>query len=128
MSAAARSVFVFGLYALCAGLGLVFAPAPILGLLRFPPAADGWVRVVGVLAVCVGAFHIVSARNELRPYFRASILIRLGFAIGLGTLVMMGWMPRALLLFASVDILGALWTGIALRRGERPAVAPAFQR
>lgn len=83
MSAAARSLFVFGLYAIAAGLGLVFAPDTVLGLLGFPAAADGWVRTVGVLAAGVGAYHVVAARHELMPCLRASIPVRIGFAAGL---------------------------------------------
>jgi hypothetical protein len=125
MSAAARSLFVFGLYAVLAGLGLVLVPAFVLGFLGFPPATDGWVRVVGVLAMCVGAFHLVSARHESRPYLRASVIVRLGFALGLTALVVTAQMPRALLLLAAADVLGAAWTGLALRvpRGASAAAA-----
>jgi hypothetical protein len=123
MSPAARSLFVFGLYAILAGLGLVVAPAMVLGLLGFPPAADGWVRVVGVLAVCVGSYHIVAARNELRPYFRASVTVRIGFALGLAALVVAALMSRALLLFAAIDLLGAAWTAWALRRPHAATAA-----
>ncbi|HEX2779212.1 MAG TPA: hypothetical protein VHM30_06925 [Gemmatimonadaceae bacterium] len=123
MSAAARSLFVFGLYAVLAGLGLILVPATVLGLLGFPPTADGWVRVVGVLAVCVGAYHVVAARNELQPYLRASVPVRIGFAAGLAALVGTGRMPRALLLLAAVDLLGALWTAFALRQPSRAGAA-----
>ena len=125
MSPAARSLFVFGLYAILAGLGLVVAPAMVLGLLGFPAVAttDGWVRVVGVLAVCVGCYHIVAARNELSSYLRASVPVRIGFALGLGALVVAGFMPRALLLFAVIDLLGAVWTAWALRRPQAATAA-----
>jgi hypothetical protein len=123
MSAAARSLFVFGLYAVLAGLGLVVAQGMVLGLLGFPAAADGWVRVVGVLAVCVGSFHIVAARNELTPHFRASVIVRIGFALGLGALVAAGLMPRALLLFAAIDLLGAVWTAWALHHPQAAGAA-----
>lgn len=126
MSNAARSLFVFGVYAVLAGASLVLTPSLVLSVLGFPAAADGWVRVVGVLAVCVGAYHIVSARHELRPYLRASVGVRFGFALGLTGLVVSGEMPRSLLLFAAVDVVGAIWTALALRspRGAS-AAAPA---
>lgn len=123
MTNAARSVFVFGVYAALAGLSLVLVPGVVLSVLGFPPAADGWVRVVGVLAVCVGAYHVVSARNELRPYLRASVGVRLGFAMGLAGLVVTSQMPRALLLFAAVDLLGAIWTAVALRSPHTASAA-----
>ncbi|MEP7384186.1 MAG: hypothetical protein ABI910_21095 [Gemmatimonadota bacterium] len=125
MSAPARSLFVFGLYAVVAGLGLVLTPAFVLSLLQFPPAADGWVRVAGVLAITVGAYHIVAARNELLPYVRATIPVRLGFALGLAALVATAQMPIALLLLAAIDLVSALWTFLALReeRGVRSAAS-----
>jgi hypothetical protein len=125
MTNAARSLFVFGVYAVLAGLSLVLVPGVVLSVLGFPPAADGWVRVVGVLAVCVGAYHLVSARSESRPYLRASVPVRLGFGIGLAGLVVTSQMPRALLLFAAVDVLGAVWTAIALRSPHRASAAAA---
>ena len=126
MSAAARSLYVFGGYAILAGIGLVIMPALVLGTLGFPPAGDEWVRVVGVLAMCVGTYHLVAGRYELVPYIRASVPVRFAFAVALACLVYSGVMPRALLLFAAIDLLGAAWTGFALRsegagiRASRP--------
>jgi hypothetical protein len=125
MSAAARSVFAFGCYAVLAGLGLVVMPGVVLGLLGFPAPADGWVRVVGMLAICVGFFHMTSARNELEAYLRASVTIRLLFAVGLTGLVIARVGALPLMLFAIVDVLGALWTAVALRRVPQSSVATA---
>jgi hypothetical protein len=68
-----------------------------------------------VLAVCIGSFLITSARHELAPYHRASVPVRIGFAVALTGLVVAGMMPRSLLLFAAIDLLGAVWTAFALR-------------
>ena len=123
MSSGAKSLFVFGIYAVAAGVGLLVMPSLILGILGFPAPQDGWVRVVGALAIFVGAYHIVSARNDLLPYIRASIWGRIGFAVLLGGLVAASLMPRSLLLFAVIDLAGAIWTAIALR--QAPATASA---
>ena len=116
MHGAARSVFVFGIYAIIAGIGLLLLPGVVLATLRFPPAQDGWVRVVGALAIFVGVYHVVGAQNELVPYIRATVWGRIGFAIVLAALVVIRWMPASLLLFAGVDLAGAVWTAITLRR------------
>ena len=115
MSAAARSLFVFGVYAIVAGLSLALLPHVVLGLMQFPPAGDGWVRVVGVLAICIGAYHVLAARHELLPYIRASVPMRIAFALGTVGLVAAGAMPMSLLLFGAIDALGAGWTAITLR-------------
>ena len=116
MNAPAKSLFVFGIYAVAAGAGLLLVPGFVLGTLGFPPAQDGWVRVVGALAVFVGAYHIVGARNDLLPYIRATVWGRIAFAVVLGSLVATSVMPRSLLLFATIDLAGAIWTAIALRQ------------
>jgi len=118
MSPAAKSLFAFGIYAVAAGTGLLLVPGLVLGTLGFPPAQDGWVRVVGVLAIVVGAYHIVGARNNLLPYIRASVWGRIAFAILLGSLVVASVMPTSLLLFAVIDLAAAVWTAIALRSPE----------
>ena len=121
MSPAAKSLFVFGIYALAAGAALFLVPGLVLATLGFPPAQDGWVRVVGVLAVVVGAYHIVGARNDLLPYIRASVWGRVGFAVLLGGLVVTSLMPTSLLLFAAIDLAAAAWTALVLRQRGRAA-------
>ena len=116
MSSAAKSLFVFGIYVVAAGGGLLLMPGLVLTTLGFPQAADGWVRVVGALAIIVGAYHIVGARNDFLPYIRASIWGRFAFAVLLGGLVAASFMPRSLLLFAVIDLAGAIWTAVALRQ------------
>ena len=118
MNAAAKSLFVFGVYAIAAGVGLLLMPGLVLGTLGFPPTQDGWVRVVGALAIAVGAYHIVAARNDLIPYIRATVWARIGFAVLLGGLVVASVMPRSLLLFAAIDVAGAVWTAVALRQAR----------
>ena len=123
MSSAGKSLFVFGIYAVAAGTGLLLVPGLILAMLGFPPVQDGWVRVVGSLAMIVGAYHLVGARHNLLPYIRASVWGRLAFAVLLASLVVASIMPIALLLFAAIDLGGAAWTAIALR--QAPARGPA---
>lgn len=124
MSSAARSLFVFGVYAVAAGAGLTLVPGLVLGLLGFPPAQDGWVRVVGALAIFIGIYHMLSARHEFLPYIKATVWARVAFAALLAALVISKQMPPSLLLFAAIDLGGALWTGISLRQA-RSTVASA---
>jgi hypothetical protein len=125
MTAAAKSLFAFGIYAVAAGAGLALMPNVVLAMLRFPPAADGWIRVVGTLAVFVGIYHMIAARNDLRAYIAASVWVRLAFGSALAMLVVTSLMPAPLLIFAAVDVAGAIWTALALRTRVAPAVAAA---
>ncbi len=118
MTSAGRSVFVFGIYVLAMGLAVTFAPAAILALLRFPPAADEWIRMVGLLALVIGVYDMVSGRSNAMANIRASVPIRVGFAIGCCLLVVLRMMPISLLPIAVIDAAGAVWTAVALRSGR----------
>ena len=115
MSSAARSLLVFGIYVVSAGLALVLAPHLVLRLLGFPPAPDGWVRVAGVLSFFIGCYHIVGALYHLEAYIRATVYARIALAVVFGAFVVLRVMPAPLLLFGIVDLLGAAWTSYALR-------------
>ncbi|HEX8171471.1 MAG TPA: hypothetical protein VF824_13105 [Thermoanaerobaculia bacterium] len=115
MSRAARSLFVFGIYVLAVGVAFVLAPAAVIALLHLPPVADGWARVVGLLALVIGGYDVVGSRAECLPYIRASVYLRLGFAIGVIALVATRQMPPAALPLGAIDLAGAAWTALALR-------------
>lgn len=121
MTPAARSVFVFGVYVLAVGLLVTFAPALVLRVLQFPPAADEWIRMVGVLSLVIGSYDVVSGRSNAEANIRASVPIRFGFAACCVALVSFGQMPGQLLPLAAIDVAGAVWTALCLR-GNRSAV------
>ena len=123
MSRAARSLFVFGIYVVLMGAGFLAAPELLTGMLKLPPATAGWARLVGLLALVIGSYDIVGARAESVAYMKASVYVRIGFAIGTAFLVAFGQMPGTLLLLGASDIAGALWTAFALR--PRSAAVPA---
>ena len=115
MSAAARSVFVFGLYLMGLGVVLLFAPNMLLGAFGMPSTTEVWIRVVGMLVLIIGFLDVVAGRTDLVPLFRASVLAR-----GLVPVVFVAFViegaPVQLLLFGAADLAGAVWTAVALRR------------
>lgn len=116
MNSAAKSVFVFGLYLVVVGLGLLLAPNAFLAPLGFPPAADpSWLRVLGVLTLCLAAYYVVAARANLVPLIRATVFVRGGVFVVFGALVLLKLAPAPLALLGTVDLLAALWTWFALR-------------
>ena len=124
MSSAARSLFVFGIYVMSAGLALALAPQLVLKLLTFPPAADGWVRVAGVFSLFIGFYYIVGALYHLEPYIRATVYARIALAVIFGAFVALRVMPAPLLVFGLADLLGAAWTSYALRTQSTRTAAP----
>ena len=126
MTRAARSVFVFGIYVVAVGLFITFAPALLLRPLRFPPATDQWIRMVGILSLIIGTYDIVSGKSNAEANIRASIPIRVGFALSCVVLVVMRFMPPQLLPLAAIDVAGAVWTALALRAARGAVVAPSY--
>jgi hypothetical protein len=125
MTRAARSVFIFGIYVVAVGLFITFAPTLLLNILKFPPATDHWIRMVGVLSLIIGTYDIVSGRSNAEANLRASIPIRFGFAIACVLLVWQKFMPVQLLPLAAIDVAGAIWTALALKSGRRAVAVPA---
>lgn len=118
MTPAARSVFAFGIYVVIVGLLVTVAPDAVLRMLRFPPAADQWIRMVGVLSLVIGTYDIVSGRSNADANIRASIPIRVGFAVCCVALVVTRLLPVQLLPLAAIDVAGAVWTAMALHNGR----------
>ena len=116
MTPAARSLFLFGLYLVVAGSGLLLVPALMLQPLGLPPPTDVWVRVVGLLAMALGLYYRVAARAELLAFMRLSVWVRVGVAVVFGAFVASGLAPAALLGFGLIDAVGAAWTARSLHQ------------
>lgn len=116
MKPAAKSVFVFGLYLVVVGLGLLVAPNPFLAPLGFPSAADpSWLRVLGVLTLCLAAYYLAAARSGLTVFFRWTVFVRGGVFVAFAALVLLKLAPAPLALLGTVDLGAALWTWFTLR-------------
>lgn len=116
VNSAAISVFVFGLYLLFMGLGLMIAPDFTLKPFGFPHPMDFWPRVVGVLVLCLATYYISAARAGLTAFFRWTVAVRVGVCVICGALVLLRIAPAPLCLLGLIDLAAALWTAWALRR------------
>ena len=115
MSRAALSAFVWGAYLIIAGLGLLLVPNFVLPLLGFATTAEGWVRVLGLLASILGMYYVFSARWNIVPFFQLTVAGRIAFMAGCIGLVISGLMSPSLLIFGVLDTIGAIWTWLSLR-------------
>jgi hypothetical protein len=118
MSAAAKSIFCYSFYMMGMGLGLFFIPNLILGLFRFAPTAEIWVRLLGLLAFCTGILYFQCARTDQMGFFHVSVPERVIFFLGTIALVIFLDTTPILALIGSVDLLGAIWTWFTLREGR----------
>ena len=122
MTKAATSVFWFGVYLVALGVTLVVVPNVPLSLFGMPQPDEPWIRVAGMLALLIGYYYIQCARAELRRFFELTIGARGAVIVFFAAFVALGFAKPTLLLFGLVDLVGAVWTTLALR-AERPPVS-----
>ena len=84
---------------------------PAFGL---PITGEVWVRFAGLLAIFIGTYYLISARHNLLPIFKASLPLRILFAMSVFLLFFLGYAGPGLAVFSVIELLGAMWTGWAL--------------
>ncbi len=115
MSPAAKSIFVFGIYVLAAGLTLMLVPNLALALAGLPTTNEIWIRVMGMIVAFLGYYYLRAARLELTPFFRWTVHTRPLPVVVFIVFVALGLARPIIILFGFGDLLGAIWTGLALR-------------
>lgn len=115
MTKSARSVLIFGWYLVALGCALVAIPNVMLGSFGLPTTADVWIRVVGVLVLCLSFYYIQAARHGLTPMLRWTVYVRSSVFVFFVAFVLLGFAGAPLVMFGAVDLAGALWTFWALR-------------
>ena len=126
MSRAAFSSRVFATYLFVVGAALVFVPNVLLSVFGIPGTCEVWIRVIGVLAVNIGVYAWVAAED--RRFLAASVYTRCVFFAAVTAFVLAGLASPMIVLFGVLDLLGALWTGVAMRADLRLARLAAENR
>ncbi|HEX2684239.1 MAG TPA: hypothetical protein VHL77_09915 [Ferruginibacter sp.] len=118
MTRSGKSVFYFGLYLVLTGAFIFFAPTDFVSIFKLPEVPPAWARILGIIVAILGAYYVVAGRNSLKPFIRATIYLRLFFLVSLIILVLAGELEKAFLPFGIIDMLGAIWTALALKAGQ----------
>ena len=118
MSNAARTIFVFGLYLAIIGIALLVVPNLLLSAFFLPASNEVWIRIVGMLSVFLSFYFIQAARNETTDFFRWTVYVRSTTILFLAAFVLSGVASPFILPFGVIDLLGAIWTGMALRSAK----------
>jgi hypothetical protein len=116
MSKAAKSVLVFGVYLVLLGVTLVAIPNLFLRVFAFPATGEIWIRVVGVLVLCLAFYYIQAARRGLTDFFQWTVYVRSGVFLFFVAFVVLRLVQPILALLGVVDLLCAIWTALALRQ------------
>lgn len=116
MSKAATSVLVFGIYLALLGVTLVAIPNVFLGVFGMLATGEIWMRVVGVLVLCLAFYYTQAARRGLSDFFRWTVYVRCFVFISFLVFVVLRLVQPVLALFGVIDLLGATWTLLTLRQ------------
>ncbi len=115
MSKSGKSVFYFGIYLLLIGALLCFIPQQFIATLKLPVMPDAWARLLGVMVLILGGYYIIGGLNNLYPFIKATVYLRSFFFVCTIVLFATGQMPKEILPLGIIDLLGAVWTILALK-------------
>lgn len=118
MTAAAKTVYYFGFYLYIVGLTLLVIPNIFLKTIQLPGTNEVWIRVVGVLTLCIGYYYHRNGATNNTTMFIFTVHARSFVFLAFGTLALINLAPAILVVFGTVDLLGAIWTWTALKKGN----------
>jgi hypothetical protein len=122
MSPAARSIYYFSFYLYLVGLTLIVIPNIFLKTLRFPETNEVWIRIIGVLALCLGFYYHRSAVYNNAQFIKLTIPVRVFVCLAFVAFVILGYTIPMLILIGVIDLAGAAWTYFALKIKQPSAV------
>ncbi|MEA1902928.1 MAG: hypothetical protein U9N56_05310 [Actinomycetota bacterium] len=123
MSPGARSLAAWTGYVMILGAVLLLFPNALLSIFQIEETSEVWIRIVGMLLIALGPYYWTAVRGEFGPMIEASIWVRWAIVVILVVLAFTAG-PWQLVLFASVDFLGGLWTYLATRKEPTPTHQP----
>ena len=121
MSPATRSMVVWTVYVSVLGAVLLFIPNVLLSIFQIEGTDEVWIRIIGILLLGLGVYYWTAIRADFTDLYVMSVWVRWAIVI---TLIVLAFAvgPWQLVLFASIDLLGGLWTFLALRT-QAPSAA-----
>ena len=121
MSEAAKSIYFFSFWVLFNGIALLLIPEFFLGLLGVDESAAIVARIFGMVLLYLAFYYFMAGRQgQMTDFYRWTTYTRptaLIFAIIFFVTGQVSWL---LIPFVMIDLLGALWTHLALKKDARP--------
>jgi hypothetical protein len=116
MSQSAKSVYYFGFYLVFLGLTLLLQPNLLLGMFGLQLTNEVWIRVVGMLALALSVYYIVVGKSDHALFLKVTVIVRYSIIIFFVIFTLAGWVQPVIILFGVVDLLGAAWTYLLLKK------------
>jgi len=116
MTPAARSIYYFAFYLYAMGATLIAVPNLFLRTLQLPETNEVWIRVIGVLAFCLGYYYHRSAVQNNAGFFKLTVHVRIFVFCCFTAFVLLKYTSPIMIGIGAVDVLGAVWTWTALKK------------
>ncbi len=113
---AAKTVLYFGFYLYITGLTLLVAPNFLLSTFQIPTTDEVWIRVVGVLVTAIAFYYHQIGSKNIEAMMPLTVAARVFVFLSFAVFVLLKFVSPMLLVFAAVDLLGAGWTWMALKK------------
>jgi len=113
---AARTVLYFGFYLYVTGLTLLVAPNFLLSTFKMPVTEEVWIRVVGVLVTAIAFYYHQIGSKNIEAILPLTVVARVFVFLSFVAFVVLQFVSPILLVFGAIDLLGAVWTWMALKK------------
>ncbi len=103
------------------GIFLLAYPDPMIYFLKLESSNDIVIRILGMLLVFYGYFYVRSSRDakKYRNFYMWTVHTRSAAIVFLGSFVLLKLASPIIIAFGAVELLGALWTFLELKRTSR---------
>lgn len=113
---AAKTVLYFGFYLYLTGFTLLVAPNFLLSTFQMPVTEEVWIRVVGVLVLAIGFYYHQAGSKNIEAMLPLTVVARIFVFLSFAVFVLLQFVSPMLLVFGVVDLLGAFWTWMLLKK------------
>lgn len=113
---AAKTVLYFGFYLYVTGLTLLVAPNFLLSTFKMPVTEEVWIRVVGVLVTAIAFYYHQIGSKNMEAMLPLTVVARVFVFLSFVAFVVLQFVLPMLLVFGAIDLLGAVWTWMALKK------------
>jgi len=113
---AAKTVLYFGFYLYVTGLTLLVAPNFLLSTFKMPVTEEVWIRVVGVLVTAIAFYYHQIGSKNMEAMLPLTVVARVFVFLSFVAFVVLQFVSPILLVFGAIDLLGAVWTWMALKK------------
>ena len=114
------SLTVQSVYVVLTSLQLIFVPNMLLGMFGFEPTSEIWIKVLGLVVLSLYFLYNGINKSNNAELVWATVYSRVLVGTGFLLLVLTGQAKAALILFAGIDIVTAIWSWQELKKVRLP--------